>query len=116
MNTYCINSLTIDRNNRAILKISTVTGIRFVTVSVKDLKTIFGLNNIEGLKYIQFPTAEFSLRETTIVSEDVDITVAEYSGHHLITAQEYSSKSNDNYEIFVNKDFEDVCDYLMSII
>lgn len=116
MNTYCINSLTIDRNNRAILKISTVTGIRFVTVSVKDLKTIFGLNNIEGLKYIQFPTAEFSLRETIIVSEDADIIVAEYSGHHLITVQEYSSKPNDNYEIFINKDLEDVCDYLMSII
>lgn len=116
MNTYSINSLTIDRSNRAILKISTVTGIRFVIVSVKDLKTIFGLNNIEGLKYIQFPTAEFSLREATIVSEDADITVAEYSGHHLITAQEYSFKPNDNYEIFINKDFEDVCDYFMSQI
>lgn len=116
MNTYSIISVTANRNNRAVLEIRIGFRVQTITVSMNDLKTIFGLNSLEGMKYIHFPTAEFSLRKTTIVSEDVDIAVAEYSGHHLITAQEYSFKPNDNYEVFINKDFEDVCDYFMSQI
>lgn len=115
MNTYSIISVTTNRNNRAVLEIRIGFRTQTITVSMNDLKTIFGLNSLEGMKYVHFPTAECQMRDTVVVSDkNVDLLITDLLMHRIVIVQPYQEYGEP--EVFVNKDFEDVCDYFMSQI